>query len=113
MEAVENDERCPVEATSEIMGRKWVSLIIRDLENGPLRFGELQHSLRISPRILSMRLHELELLGLVSRQAFAEVPPRTVYSLTEKGQLFLPLIEEMRRLGKMILAQTESFARSA
>jgi DNA-binding HxlR family transcriptional regulator len=102
---IKTDERCPVEATAEIIGRKWISLIIRDLANGPQRFGELQHSMRISPRILSMRLQELEQNGLISRQVFAEVPPRTEYTLTEKGELFLPLIDEMRRVGKQILAQ--------
>jgi DNA-binding HxlR family transcriptional regulator len=105
MATVKTDERCPVEATAEIIGRKWVSLIIRDLADGPRRFGELQHSIGASPRILSMRLQELEQVRLVSRQVFAEVPPRTEYTLTDKGQLFLPLIEEMRRVGKHILAQ--------
>ena len=104
MEKAETEEPCPVEATAEIIGRKWMSLIIRDLAKGPQRFGELQHSVRISPRILSMRLQELEQSGLISRQVFAEVPPRTEYTLTEKGQLFLPLIDEMRRVGKMLLA---------
>ena len=60
--------------------------------------------MRISPRISSMRLQELEQNGLISRQVFAEVPPRTEYTLTEKGQLFLPLIDEMRRVGKKLLA---------
>ncbi|MCE1253809.1 MAG: helix-turn-helix transcriptional regulator [Anaerolineae bacterium] len=71
------DERCPVEAVAEIIGRKWVSLIIRDLAAGAHRFGELQHSIRISPRILSMRLQEMEEAGLITRQVFAEVPTRT------------------------------------
>jgi DNA-binding HxlR family transcriptional regulator len=94
-----NDERCPVEAVAEIIGQKWVSLIIRDLANGPQRFGELQHSIKISPRVLSSRLQELELQGLVTRKVFAEVPPRTEYTLTERGCLLVPLIEEMRRIG--------------
>ena len=102
LENIENtlsDERCPVEAVAEIIGQKWVSLIIRDLANGPQRFGELQHSIKISPRVLSARLHELELQGLVLRQVFAEVPPHTEYSLTERGSLLVPLIDEMRRIG--------------
>jgi DNA-binding HxlR family transcriptional regulator len=95
-----HDERCPVEAVAEIIGHKWVSLIIRDLALGTRRFGELQHSIQISPRILSMRLQELEAQGLISRQVFAEVPPRTEYTLTGKGQLLVPLIETMRTVGK-------------
>jgi DNA-binding HxlR family transcriptional regulator len=100
MEKVLTDERCPVEAVSEIIGRKWVSLILRDLANGPQRFGQLEHSIKVSPRILSMRLQELEADGLISRQVFAEVPPRTEYTLTERGQLLIPVVETMRAVGK-------------
>jgi DNA-binding HxlR family transcriptional regulator len=94
------NERCPVEAVAEIIGRKWVSLIIRDLANGSKRFGQLEHSVRVSPRILSMRLQELETDGLITRQVFAEVPPRTEYTLTDRGQLLVPLIDTMRTIGK-------------
>jgi DNA-binding HxlR family transcriptional regulator len=97
------EERCPVEAIAEIIGRKWVSLILRDLATGPKRFGELEHSIKVSPRILSMRLQELEADGLVSREVFAEVPPRTEYTLTERGNLLVPLIETMREVGKHFL----------
>jgi Predicted transcriptional regulators len=100
METTITDERCPVEAVSEIIGRKWVSLILRDLALGPKRFGQLEHSIKVSPRILSMRLQELEAGGLILRQVFAEVPPRTEYSLTERGQLLVPVIDAMRAAGK-------------
>ena len=103
IEVTTTDERCPVEAVAEIIGRKWVSLIIRDLAKGPQRFGELQHSIKISPRVLSARLQELEIEGLVSRAVFAEVPPRTEYTLTERGQLLVPLIDEMRRIGQSFI----------
>ena len=98
-----NNEPCPVEAVAESIGRKWVCLILRDLANGQQRFGQLQHSLNISPRVLSARLQELEREGLVLREIFAEVPPRTEYTLTEKGMLLVPLIDEMRRVGKNFL----------
>ena len=98
------EEPCPVEAVSDIIGRKWVSLIIRDLAKGVQRFGELQNSLLISPRVLSTRLQELENEGLVRREVFAEVPPRVEYALTEKGSLLVPLIEEMRRVGRHFIA---------
>ena len=94
------DERCPVEAVAEIIVQKWISLIIRDLANGPRRFGELQSSIHISPRVLSSRLQELEQRGLVHREAFAVIPPKTEYTLTETGMLLVPLIDEMRRIGQ-------------
>lgn len=103
MEPIVKEEPCPVAATAEIIGRKWVSLIIRDLSYGPRRFGELQHSLEISPRVLSTRLQELEEENLISRQIFAEIPPRVEYRLTERGLLLVPLIDEMRRVGRHFL----------
>ena len=102
MSEIENptEEHCPVEAVAEIIGRKWVSLILRDLAVGPRRFGELEHSIKVSPRILSMRLQELEADGLLHREVYAEVPPRTEYSLTDRGKLLVPLIDAMREVGK-------------
>jgi DNA-binding HxlR family transcriptional regulator len=100
---ITKEERCPVEAVAEIIGQKWVSLIVRDLATSQRRFGELQRSIKISPRILSSRLQELESAGLVHREVFAEIPPRTEYTLTERGQLLVPLIDEMRRIGKHFL----------
>jgi DNA-binding HxlR family transcriptional regulator len=94
------EEKCPVEAVAEIIGRKWVSLILRDLVNGSKRFGELERSIKVSPRILSMRLQELEADELITREVFAEVPPRTEYSLTERGKLLIPLIDTMREVGQ-------------
>ena len=100
------EEPCPVEAVSEIVGRKWVPLIIRDLAKGAQRFGELQNSLSISPRVLSSRLQELENDGLVRREVFAEIPPRVEYTLTERGSLLVPLIDEMRRVGRHFIVTT-------
>jgi DNA-binding HxlR family transcriptional regulator len=95
------DETCPVCATADIICGKWTILVIRDLAAGRTRFCELERSLAgISPRTLSLRLRALEEEGMVERHTFAEVPPRVEYSLTEKGQALLPLIEDMRSYGK-------------
>ena len=93
-------EQCPVEETAKILGRKWVFLILRDLSEGKQRFGDLQRSLGVSPRVLSTRLDELEEAGVLIRKCFAEVPPRVEYTLTDKGHRLIPVIDEMRRFGK-------------
>ncbi len=75
--------------------------MVRDLAAGRTRFCELERSLAgISPRTLSLRLRALEEEGMVERHTFPEVPPRVEYSLTEKGEALLPLIEDMRAYGK-------------
>ncbi len=95
------NETCPVCATADIICGKWTILVIRDLAAGRTRFCELERSLAgISPRTLSLRLRALEEEGMVERHTFPEVPPRVEYSLTEKGQALLPLIEDMRSYGK-------------
>ncbi len=99
MIAQTKNEPCPVEAVAGIIARKWVSQIIRDLASGHKRFGELQHSIGVSARILSLRLHELEEDGLVHREVFAEIPPHTEYSLTQRGNLLVPIIDAMRAVG--------------
>lgn len=92
---------CPVARTAEIIGNKWTPLIVRDLARGERRFSELERSLvGISPKTLSERLKRLEEAGVVTRDCFAEVPPRVEYALTAKGFALLPVIESMRAFGR-------------
>jgi len=96
-----NDVVCPVARTAEIISGKWTLLIIRDLASGVKRFNQLERSLQgISPKTLSERLRSLEEEGVITRQTFAEVPPRVEYSLTEKGYDLVAVIESMRVYGK-------------
>jgi DNA-binding HxlR family transcriptional regulator len=94
-------ESCPVSACAEILSGKWTILLIRDLADGRSRFCELERSLEgISPRTLSLRLRALEEQGMIERKTFPEVPPRVEYSLTEKGEALVPIIEGMRQYGR-------------
>lgn len=95
------DDMCPVARTAEIISGKWTLLIIRDLATGTKRFSQLERSLHgISPKTLSERLYSLEHEGIIQRQTFAEVPPKVEYTLTEKGQDLVALIETMRSYGR-------------
>ena len=77
---------CGVERAARLVGDTWTLLIVRDLANGCQRFGQLQKTVTgISPRTLSDRLAMLEANGLVTRRAYAEIPPRVEYSLTDFG----------------------------
>lgn len=105
---------CPVSACAEILSGKWTILLIRDLADGRSRFCELERSLEgISPRTLSLRLRALEEQGIVERRTFSEVPPRVEYSLTDKGQALVPIIEDMRHYGREWLDQTPTADLSA
>lgn len=87
---------CPVETTLLLIGEKWKVLILRDLIEGTKRFGELKNSLgSISQKVLTQQLRSMEEDGLVVRKAYAEIPPRVEYSLTELGLSLKPILDSM------------------
>src|SRR3954466_1575151 len=87
---------CPITATIDVIGGKWKPIIIWLLMEKTHRFGELKKTIPgIALKVLSRQLKELEADGIVSREVFAEVPPRVEYSLTAKGS---SLSEVMVRL---------------
>lgn len=94
---------CPVERALAIVGAKWTLLILHNLMGGPKRFGELERVVTgASPKMLTVRLRELERLGLVSRAVHAEVPPRVEYALTEQGHSLRPIIDSLYRWGEKL-----------
>ena len=79
---------CPIEGVIDVIGKKWALLIINVIGNyGNLRFNRLMEELHgISPKTLADTLKQLQNEKLLKREAFAEIPPRVEYSLTEDGQ---------------------------
>lgn len=85
---------------------KWTGLILRDLLSGPKRFTELRVSLAgPSPKTLTERLRILEHAGILTRTVHAEVPPRVVYELTERGQSLRPVFDAMLVWGDADMAE--------
>jgi DNA-binding HxlR family transcriptional regulator len=69
------------------IGDKWSMLVIAVLEAGPLRYTDLQREVPgISQRMLTLTVRQLQQDGLVTRTAYAEVPPRVEYALTPMGR---------------------------
>jgi DNA-binding HxlR family transcriptional regulator len=87
------DPDCPTRLILDRIGDKWTVLAVLLLSNGPLRFTELRDGIgRVAPKVLTQTLRRLERDGLVSREVFAEVPPRVVYTLTPMGEsLIVPI----------------------
>ena len=80
--------------------------ILWRLNKATLRYGELKKALpHISHKMLSSQLRELELHELITRKVFAEVPPKTEYSITENGKNVIPVIEVIRNYGLDMIRQ--------
>jgi len=86
-------------AASEVLGRvgdKWTVLVVWTLGDGPKRFNELRKALgSISQRMLTLTLRALERDGLVTRTAFATIPPRVDYELPKLGRSLLGPVSEL------------------
>lgn len=88
---------CPIRNILSRIGDKWSMLVLYTLETDEAkRFKELQRNIPdISQKMLTGTLRMLEADGLVKREAFAEVPPRVEYSLSDKGKTLLPHINAL------------------
>lgn len=102
-----DDEWCPMVATSTVLGRKWHPVIIqRLLENGPLRFGELEDVIPdVSGKVLSESLTDLEEKRLVRRTVTDDKPVRVEYSLTRFGAELETAIDELHTWGREYLTE--------
>lgn len=101
MLALESKYRCAVEATVHVAGGKWKPIIIHYLLSGTKRFGELRRLIGgITQRSLTLQLRELEESGIITREIFAEVPPRVEYTLTAFGGTLTPILSAMKEWGE-------------
>ena len=79
-------ERCPLEVSVDMIGRKWALQILRDLFMGRERFSDfLEFNPGLSGKVLSTRLRELQEHGLVEKRVASVTPLRVEYRLSEKG----------------------------
>ncbi len=83
----------------EVIGCKWSVSVLRAVADGVSRPGALERYVQgISTKVLSERLRKLTLYGLLDKHIFAEVPPRTEYSLTQNGHKLVSIIDQIKRL---------------
>ena len=95
MYAMKDVPPCPVATTLMLIGDKWKVLIIRDLLDGTKRFNELKRSVGASQKVLTENLKSMEADGLITRTAYAEIPPRVEYDLTDLGRTLSPILDAM------------------
>ena len=87
---------CPVQASINVMSGKWKVQILWLLSFGPRRFAELRRKLsKISEKVLTEQLRQLERDGVLTRKIGSSVPPQVTYSLNAEGEKLVPLMESL------------------
>ena len=94
---LEKDIRCPLEYGLEIFGGKWKSRVICLLaEKKLLRYSSLRKEMiNITDAVLAATLKELTEDGIIQRKQFDEIPPRVEYTLSEKGNSVVPILQSI------------------
>ncbi|GAB2693816.1 winged helix-turn-helix transcriptional regulator [Paenibacillus thermoaerophilus] len=90
---------CPkFEAAMELLGKRWVGLIVRALMDGPMRFKDVAETIpNVSGRMLAERFKELEAAGVLVRNVYPDTPVRIEYELTEKGRSLAPVMDAVQQ----------------
>ncbi|HKU84384.1 MAG TPA: helix-turn-helix domain-containing protein [Candidatus Nitrosocosmicus sp.] len=85
---------CPIKTSLGVLGKKWTMLIIRDIGFLKIkRFNRILESIPgLTPRVLSMRLKELEREGIIKCTEVRNDQVIVLWSLTEKGEDILPIL---------------------
>lgn len=97
---MDTKDNCPVEATLDLIGGKYKSLILWHLSDDTLRFSELRSRIpKATPKMLTQQLRELEMQELIHREVYPVIPPKVEYSLTETGRSLMPILVAMRNWG--------------
>lgn len=90
----------PVEFAMGRLGGTWKMPILWRLKDKVFRYSELKRDIRhISDKMLTTQLRELEEDGFIHREVYPVVPPKTEYSITEKGKLAIPIVVAIRNFG--------------
>jgi len=85
---------CPVTTAIDVIGGKWKVIILYQLRGQTLRFGELKRSIpKITQKMLTHQLRELEADKLITRRVYAEVPPKVEYTSTELAEKLNPALD--------------------
>lgn len=91
---------CPFEYAIDAMGGKWKGLVLWKLSEKTMRHGELKRNIsKITQKMLTQTLRELENLQVVHREVYAVVPPKVEYSLTKFGKTLMPILEQLNQWG--------------
>lgn len=103
---------CPrYEHAIQLLGKRWTGLLLDALMQGPKRFCEMTSAVEgLSDRVLSDRLRELEIEGIVKRIVYPQIPVRVEYHLTDKGAALQPVVEAIHNWAEQWITLSPSEA---
>ena len=92
---------CPYVTSQKILTGKWSIYIMYLLQDGPVRFNELQRRLpdEVTHATLSRQLKTLEAEGLIVRKEYTQIPPKVEYSLSVIGKRFQLVLDALEIWG--------------
>ena len=98
---IRTDYTCPLEIVHDIVKGKWKTIIMFQLENGPLSLSGLQHKIKgISQKMLLEQLRELQQFGLVEKNKYSGYPLHVEYFLSRsRGVRILDALKIMQEIG--------------
>jgi DNA-binding HxlR family transcriptional regulator len=86
--------QCPVATAIDVIGGKWTIIILYHLRGKTMRFGELKREIpKITQKMLTHQLRDLEANKMVTRKVYAEVPPRVEYTPTVLAEKLNPALD--------------------
>lgn len=93
--------QCPVVSAIDVLGGKWTIIILYQLRGKTLRFGELKRLIpKITQKMLTHQLRDLEANKLITRKVYAEVPPRVEYTPTSLADKLNPVLDLLCQWGE-------------
>lgn len=94
-------DSCGLGPALDVVGGKWKALLLWEIEQKPLRFGELKRRVPgVSEKMLIQQLREMEADGIVHREVLDRVPPHVEYSVTELGRTLNIALSPLAEWGK-------------
>ena len=102
---------CSVSLVMDLVGGKWKAVILYHVKDADKRYSELRKEMPgVTERTLSLQLKQLEEDGLIARQVYGKKPPvKVVYSLTDFGKSFIPVLDVLVGWGNQIATQKGEF----
>jgi len=102
---------CTVSLAMDLIGGKWKVVILYHLKDVEKRYNELRKEMpHITEMTLSLQLKQLERDGLVSRKVHGKKPPvKVVYSMTDFGKTFIPVLDSILNWGNQIATEQGEF----